>query len=171
MLISICLTAQAEEKKLPAALSSQPCLNANIVRQMMNACLEKADEIGNDFVIVILDHAGKPLFTYRPPNKPEETLDFAKGKALMSWWLRKPTEDLGEIFNTQTRIDMIYLEKGMHVAGIAGGIPLLYKEQRLGSIGVSGASAEEDKEVAMAGRAVLYAAVGIEASASKERSQ
>ena len=84
MLISICFTAQAAVKELPAVLSSQPCLKAKIVRQMMNACIDKADEIGKDFVIVILDHAGKPLFTYRPPNKPEETLDFARGKALMS---------------------------------------------------------------------------------------
>ena len=138
----------------PAGIEYVPRLTLPLVHRMLAAAADKADEMNLMVAIVILDSAGQPVAALRHEGKPPQVYDFAMGKARMSYMMRKPTEELGEVFHSD-RIDTVFIGGDLHIAGIPGGVPLVLDGHRLGAIGVSGAKDNDDRIVAEAGKAVM----------------
>jgi uncharacterized protein GlcG (DUF336 family) len=87
-------------------------------------------------------------------NARHFTVDVARGKAMVSGLFGEPSGTFAEqadthAFRTLNRLNLDRL------VFYQGAVPLIQDGQLLGGVGVSGASAEQDEEIARIGAAVL----------------
>jgi uncharacterized protein GlcG (DUF336 family) len=99
-------------------------------------------------VIVILDSGGHPVMLQRMDNAQWGSVEVAKEKARSAVALRRPTKALQDLV-AQGGANLRLLNIGFSV--LEGGIPIVVDGKIIGSIGVSGATSQQDAQVAQAG--------------------
>ncbi|MGD9754890.1 MAG: heme-binding protein [Acidimicrobiia bacterium] len=124
-------------------------------QRVLDAALAKATEMGKRFCICIADPAGEAVLSARMDGAPRLSARIAADKAYTvagfggmptsAWW--------GAIENEPSLVHGITKVPRLIVFG--GGVGLFSGGELVGSIGVSGGSAEEDAVVASAGAAAL----------------
>lgn len=123
------------------AIEQRPFLTLDVAKKMADACEARAKQEGWKMNIAILDSGGNLKHFSRMDDSFLKSIDIALIKAETSAGFPFSTKTVGEI--AATRVPGI-----AHVPGIAtfeGGLPIMTADgKHIGSIGVSGATAEQD---------------------------
>ena len=126
-------------------------LSLDDAKAVAAAAAAKAGKEGWSVVIAILDASGHLLYLERADGTQLASVSVAQEKARTALMFRRPS---------QAFEDMILGGK-THMMGlpgvtpVAGGLPLSWRGEIVGAIGVSGVLSSQDAEVAQSGLAVL----------------
>jgi len=123
-------------------------------RQVLDAGIAKATEIGQPMNIAVVDDGGHLLAFGRMDGAIRASIDIATRKAVTSILMNAPTAALMPL--VQPGAELYGLENtagGLVVFG--GGIPLHRDGEVVGAVGVSAGSVEQDVTVATAAAAAL----------------
>ena len=129
-------------------------LRLEAAQHAIAAGLEHAAQLGVPVAIVVVDTAGLLLASARMNGAPELALRVATKKAWTSSQAGAPSGDVIHFISGDpgSAISMPHVQD---FSVIAGGLPIIENGQRLGALGVSGASPDIDLSVAQAALAVL----------------
>ena len=123
--------------------------------QVLMAARQKAEEIGVQMNIAVVDAGGNLTAFIRMDNAWLGSIDIAQGKAFSARAFDMSTKDLGAESQQGKSLFGINASNHGKIIIFAGGIPLKDGERVVGAIGVSGGSVEQDQEVAEAGVAAF----------------
>lgn len=113
------------------------------------ATAAEAEALRNNWpvVIAIVDDGGHLIYLQRLDNTQIGSVDVAIQKARSAIAFRRPTKVLEEQIN-QGHLRYLGLPGAIP---IEGGLPIVFKDQFLGAIGVSGVRSHQDAQIAQAG--------------------
>lgn len=120
-------------------------------RLMMAAAEKKAEEIGVDMDIAIVDDGGHLLLFQRIDNARVTSITIAIDKAFTAAAARKSTRDYGAVSGPGQPAFGINTSIGGRFMIFAGGLPIFVDGQPVGGIGCSSGSPDQDEQVAKAG--------------------
>ncbi|MBN2793231.1 MAG: heme-binding protein [Desulfuromonadales bacterium] len=128
-------------------LPVKPVLTLAVAKQIAAVAEVKAVEQGWSVVIVIVDDAGQLLLLQRLDGTMLASIDIAIKKAVCSLTFKRPTKVFEDslIGGRQAILGL------PGAIPINGGLPLYFRGDIVGAIGVSGVKADEDAQVAAAG--------------------
>ncbi len=131
-------------------MRTKPCLTSADVKKMMAACLIEAERNNWKVAIAIVDDGGFQLHLDRMDGAAVTTAEVATGKARTSALTRRPSKDFEE--RVKERPAFLMFPAGLLVQGA---VPIIYDNECVGAIGVSGVQSFEDEQIARAGVAAL----------------
>jgi uncharacterized protein GlcG (DUF336 family) len=148
--LAAALPGHAQQQKTTLSLES--------AQKMAAACEARAKQEGWRMIIAIMDDGGNLKYLSRMDGAFLGSIEIAQLKANTSASFPFSTRQVGEIVATRA--------PGLaHVPGIvtfAGGLPIVTaKGEHLGSIGVSGATADQDEVCAQAALDVVKGDLGL----------
>jgi len=129
-------------------------LTTTEAQRMLQASQVKAQQMGVKVSISVVDGRGDLLTMVRLDGVSWRTAGISKGKAYASANFGVPSADLTARANSPVMQAFMASVPGEMVPA-QGAVPVLRDGRVLGAIGVSGAKAEEDEEIAKAGVAAL----------------
>ena len=131
-------------------MRSKPCLTSADGHKMMAACKAEAEKNNWNVSIAIVDDAGALLLLERMDGAGSTTPEVAHGKARTAALTKQPTKVWEE--RVKERPAFLNFPSGL---AIWGGIPIMYHNECVGAIGVSGVQSQEDEKIALAGASAL----------------
>ena len=131
-------------------MRTKPCLTSADVKKMMAASLAEAEKNKWIVTVAIVDDGGFMLLVERMEGAVATTAEVAVGKARTAALTRRPSKFFED--RVKERPAFIAFPAGLL---IQGGIPIIYQNECVGAIGVSGVQSAEDEQIARAGVAVL----------------
>ncbi len=134
----------------PAVSVSQSVISADAASQALAAAVAQARELGIAINVAITDSAGVLAGFLRMPGAFLHSIDIAIDKAYTSASFGFPTAMWKEILANDEMLRIGLAERPRLVI-FGGGLPIVADGVRIGGIGVSGGSAEQDEECARAG--------------------
>lgn len=148
LLLGIAFTATAAMK---IELTQRTVLNLAAVKQIAQAAEDKARAQGLSVSIAIVDDAGRLMHFLRMDGTPNSSVEVAIGKAVHAVNYRRDTAFHQKLLSEGNNVVL-----GLPgITPIEGGVRLLHGDQVIGGIGVSGAQATQDGEIAQAGADLL----------------
>ena len=132
-------------------MKQKHALTTTDVRNIAAACQQEAQRNGWSVTIAIVDDGGHLLFLERDGAKVT-TVDVAIRKARTSGLAQYPSANL------QSRVRDEPQLLALDMMPMQGGMPLFYRGECVGGVGVSGVKPEQDEQIARAGCAVLESA-------------
>jgi len=133
-------------------------MRSDEARRVLDAARAKATELDKAVSIIVIDAAGIPVVLDRVGDPGAFTTVVAEGKAGASALMGR---DSGELQGMAERFPSLVQGLAMRVGGrfmaAQGGVVLRRNDVVEGAVGVSGATAEEDEEIARAGADVFGA--------------
>jgi len=138
-------------------MRQKPCLSSDDVEKIVAAAKKYGDKIKRKPTIAVVDEAGHLLYLERPDVNGVNTVEMAMAKGRTAAFRGRPSSAFGK--RVQERIQFLM---SPNYLGVEGGIPILYGEECLGGIGVSGID-HDDEPMAKAG------AAGFEPPKSKKK--
>jgi glc operon protein GlcG len=118
------------------------------VRSIAAACQQEAQRNGWSVTIAIVDDGGHLLFLERDGAKVT-TVDVAIRKARTSALAQYPSGTLQKRVRDEPQL------LALDLMPMQGGMPLFYRGECVGGVGISGVRPEEDEQIARAGCAAL----------------
>jgi glc operon protein GlcG len=131
-------------------------LSLDDARAVAAAAGAKAAQEGWPVVIAILDSGGHLLYLERADGAQLGSVTVAQEKARTALMFRRPSQAFEETI-ASGKVHMLGLPG---VTPVAGGLPLSWRGEIVGAIGVSGVLSSQDAEIAQSGAAVLVDAPG-----------
>jgi uncharacterized protein GlcG (DUF336 family) len=132
-------------------LIEKPALTLAAAKKIIAAAESEALQQGWPVVIAVVDDGGHLISLQRLDNTQFASIEIAICKAKAAVAFKRPTLEWENMLNNgQPRV--------LNLPGVLaseGGVPLTWKGQIVGAIGVSGVKPSEDGQVARAGAAVL----------------
>ncbi|MGY1828046.1 MULTISPECIES: GlcG/HbpS family heme-binding protein [unclassified Blastococcus] len=131
-----------------------PRLTHAEARQVLDAGIAKAEEIGQPMNVAVVDDGGHLVAFARMDGAIRASIDISNRKAVTSALMALPTAALTPL--VQPGAELYGLENtagGLVTFG--GGIPLQRGNEIIGAVGVSAGSVEQDVVVATAAAAAL----------------
>ena len=122
---------------------------------MAEKALAKAEEIKVPVVVSVVDAGGNLLLTERMDDAFVTSIDIANNKAFTSWALKSGTHEISQVVLPGESLYGLNLTNDARIIPFGGGFPILIEDQRVGAIGVSGGSVEEDMCIAKAALEIL----------------
>ncbi len=120
--------------------------------QAMMAAQTFAIDQGWNVTILVTDQSNNPVMLHRIDGAGARTFEFASRKALV---VNETGISSGEYGQRVDAGDIEEIEGGVT---FAGGVPIFVDGQRIGAISVSGVTAAQDEEVAIAGAEAIGSA-------------
>jgi glc operon protein GlcG len=111
----------------------------------------EATKAGFKVVIAIVDDGGHLLYLQRLDGTQASSSETATQKARTAALFKRPTKALEDAV-AGGRVTLLSLP---NVTPLEGGLPLVYKGEIVGAIGVSGATSQQDAQVAKVGADTL----------------
>lgn len=136
-------------------VSKSRSINLEQAKKLMEKVQEKASEIGINVVIAITNKDGNPIAVNVMDDAYIASYDIAVNKAFTSVSLKMTTEKLSELANPGSPLYGIQFTNNGRIVIFGGGTPLMYSDEIVGGLGVSGGSAEEDTLLADYGAEVM----------------
>ena len=137
---------------------TQSLINHRLAASLCQAVLEKADELGARVNVAVVDRSGRLAAFLRHPDAAFHSSDIAVDKAYTAVSFGVPTHQWPEVMSTMSEA----VQKGMllrdRFIAFGGGLPISLDGERIGGVGVSGGSEEQDQACAEAALAVINAA-------------
>jgi uncharacterized protein GlcG (DUF336 family) len=124
-------------------------------QRVIQAALEKAQEIGQPMNVAIMDNGRELKAFSRMEDAWLGSISIAIDKAFTSASFLMPTQDLAPMTQPGEPLYGLETTNGGRVINFAGGIPLMRGDDVAGAIGVSGGTPDQDHEVAEAGVAAF----------------
>lgn len=118
---------------------------------IMNAAIKKAQEIGVDMDIAIVDDAGHLMLFNRMENARITSINISIDKAFTAAAARKATAEYGESVRNHGPAFGIQTSHQGRFCVVAGGIPIFVDDQIVAAIGCSSGTPDQDVIVAKAG--------------------
>jgi len=134
-----------------AQLAEKKALTLAAAKKIAAAAEAEARQNNWNVVIVILDEGGHLLYLQRMDNVQIASIDIALKKAESAVFFRRPTK----AFEDQLVGGRTAVLKLPGAMPFEGGLPIQAGDQVIGSIGVSGVTAQQDGQIAKAGLAAL----------------
>ena len=129
-----------------AQLLDKKALTLEAAQKIAAASLAEARANNWNVIIAVVDEGGHLLTLNRMETAQYGSIDVAIGKAKTAAAFRRPTKLLEDASKTRPALSTIanaYL--------LEGGVPVTYNGQIIGAVGVSGATSQQDAQVAEAG--------------------
>lgn len=117
-----------------------------IAAKLIEKAEEKATKIGVRVCIAITDGGAHLLAFKRMDGAFTGSVDVAIGKARTSSLFPLPSGDFGDLIRNEQLTGMELSNHGL--VGFPGGHPIKANDDQIGAIGISGASAGQDAEIA-----------------------
>ena len=114
----------------------------------MSGAMAKAQQLRVRISCAILDEFGELVQVDRMDGASPMTVDIAEAKARTALNFRRPTSSLASM--DPSVLDSIKEAVKFTVLPVAGGVPIMADDVAVGAVGVSGATGEQDEEVAKA---------------------
>ncbi len=136
-------------KNLSSVSVDQPVISAEAAHQALEAAVAHAKELGIQINVAITDRAGVLAGFLRMPGAFLHSVEIAIDKAYTAASFGFPTSGwMDAIRNDETL--KIGLPARPRLVIFGGGLPIVADGVRIGGIGVSGGTAEEDEQCAAA---------------------
>jgi uncharacterized protein GlcG (DUF336 family) len=123
-------------------------------QKVLEAALEKADEIGQPMNVAVVDDGGHLLAFGRQDGAIRASIDISQRKARTSILMNLPTAALTPLVQPGAELYGLEQTAGGMVA-FGGGIPLYRNGELVGAVGVSAGTVEQDVTVASAAAAAF----------------
>jgi glc operon protein GlcG len=101
-------------------------------------------------VIAIVDNGGHLIYFQRNDSAPTGSIDVAQGKARTAAAFGRPTKVFDDMASTRPSLATL-----SNAVLLEGGVPVIVAGQVVGAVGVSGASSQQDAQIAEVGIAAL----------------
>jgi glc operon protein GlcG len=131
-------------------MRNRPTLTAADVQKMVVACKNEATKNKWSVSIAVVDDAGYMLYLERLDGAGPVTAEVATEKAVTSARTRRPSK----FWEDRIKERPAFM-KFPGVLPLQGGVPVMYQNECVGAIGVSGVQSHEDEQIANAGAAAL----------------
>ena len=131
-------------------MRNRPTLTAADVQKMVAACKSEATKNKWSVSIAVVDEGGYLLYLERLDGAGPVTAEVATEKAVTAARTRRPTK-----FWEDRLKERPAFMKFPGVLPLQGGVPVLYQNECVGAIGVSGVQSHEDEQIANAGADAL----------------
>jgi glc operon protein GlcG len=135
------------------ALAEWLQLSIDDIRVLLDAVQDMAIERRLCVCVAVVDHAGNHAGMLRHPEAFLTSTNVALAKAFTAANFRTATEKLADQIPAETRADLAAVDR--RLTFIRGGLPVLRGGELVGGIGVSGASSQEDADLAAAALVAL----------------
>jgi len=122
--------------------------------RMLQAAKKKALEMGVKVGISVVDPRGDLVAMVRLDGALWRTVAVSRGKAFASSAFGAPSAELTERANNPVMRALMQMEGGQIIPQ-QGALPVKRGNELIGAIGVSGATSQEDEEIARAGLSAL----------------
>ena len=111
--------------------------------------IQKAKELGVQVSLAVVDEFGQVLQIDRMDGASLMTPDVAEAKAITALNFRRPTNRVAQDLQANPdRFRSLQQTVGFNILAAGGGVPVVREESLAGAMGVSGATAEQDEEIA-----------------------
>jgi len=117
-----------------------------IASRLVDKAEEKAVELDVRVCIAITDQGGHLLAFKRMDDAFTGSVEVAIGKARTSSLFPLPSGDFGQLIRNEKLTGMELTNQGL--VAFPGGLPVQAEGRRIGAIGISGATAEQDAAIA-----------------------
>jgi len=131
-------------------MRNRPTLTASDVLKMVAACKSEATKNKWNVSIAVVDDAGYLLYLERLDGAGPVTAEVATEKAVTAARTRRPSKFWEDRIKERPSF-----MKFPGVLPLQGGVPVMYQNECVGAIGVSGVQSHEDEQIAYAGAAAL----------------
>ena len=131
-------------------MRNRPTLTASDVQKMVAACKTEATKNKWNVSIAVVDDAGYLLYLERLDGAGPVTAEVATEKAVTAARTRRPSKFWEDRIKERPSF-----MKFPGVLPLQGGVPVMYQNECVGAIGVSGVQSHEDEQIAYAGAAAL----------------
>ena len=131
-------------------MRNKPALTQSDVQQMAAACRTEAQTNKWNVTVAIVDDAGFLLYLERLDGAGPMTAEVATAKARTAAVTRRSTKAWEDMMK-----DRPVMMKFPDNLPIQGGVPIMYQNECVGAIGVSGVQSQQDEQVAKAGAAIV----------------
>ncbi len=137
---------------LPAAaqLADKKVVDLNGAKTIAAAGEAEAKQLKLNVVIAVVDDGGHLIYLQRADGTPTGSVDVAIGKARTAAAFKRPTKVLDDMTTTRPAIATL-----PNTVLVEGGVPIMVGQQVAGAVGVSGASSQQDAQIAEAGISAL----------------
>ena len=129
----------------------QHCISWESAHKIVGAAAQVALEMGLKVNIAVVDQSGVLAAFLRQPGAPLHSIDIAIDKAYTSVSFGLPTSQWHAVLAKDLPAVREGLVRRPRFVGFGGGLPIIEDGVRIGGVGVSGASAEQDEMIAQAG--------------------
>jgi len=133
-----------------AELATKKALTLDVTKDIAAAAEAHAKGNGWNVVIAILDDGGNLLYLQRMDGVQIGSIEVAIRKAESAVNFKRPTKVFGDAVGGRTAL--VALPGAMP---FEGGLPITWQGELIGSIGVSGVTAQQDGMIAKAGTMAL----------------
>lgn len=127
-----------------------PKLTLDDVKILLAAAERKAQEIGVDMDIAVVDDGGHLLGFYRMDKARVTSIQVSMDKAFTAAGARKATHEYAPIAGPNGPAFGIHVSNGGRFMIFGGGIPIFVEGHIVGAVGISSGSVEQDQTVAQA---------------------
>jgi glc operon protein GlcG len=131
-------------------MRTKQCLTLTDVKKMLAACEAEAAKHNWAVAISIVDEGGFLLGFARMDGAPTISGEVSMGKARTSAMTKRPSK----FFEDRVKERPAFANFPAGIL-IQGGVPIIYQNECVGAVGVSGVQSHEDEQVAQAGANVL----------------
>jgi glc operon protein GlcG len=131
-------------------MRNRPTLTAADVQKMVAACKNEATKNKWSVSIAVVDDGGYLLYLERLDGAGPVTAEVATEKAVTSARTRRPSK----FWEDRVKERPSFM-KFPGVLPLQGGVPVMYQNECVGAIGVSGVQSHEDEQIANAGATAL----------------
>lgn len=130
-------------------------MSLEVAVKLIEAVELKAKEMGLAVVIAVSDAAGRPIAVHCMDGAFYGSFDVALNKTYTSTAFQMPTSKLAELCKPGEDFYGLQFSNDGKVMILGGGEPLMVGNTMIGAIGVSGASAKDDSDLAAYGNTAL----------------
>lgn len=129
-------------------------LTSEIAREIVNKAEERAKELGVKVCIAVVDDGGNLVEFRRMTGAPILSIEIALNKAFTSIAFGLPTGQWYDLIKDEPAL-LYGIVHTPRLVIFAGGLPIKYDGKIIGGIGVSGATSQQDEEIAKAGISIF----------------
>ena len=130
-------------------------MSLKLAVKLIEAEEAKATEMGLSVVIAVSDASGRPVAVHCMDGAYFGSFDVAVNKTYTSTAFQMSTAKLSKLCQPNGELYGLQFSNDGKVMILGGGEPLMVGKTMIGAIGVSGASASEDSELAAYGKSAL----------------
>lgn len=130
-------------------MRKKPCLTSDDVLKMAAACRKQGAKRKREPTIAIVDAGGHLLYLERPDRNGVNTVEMSTLKARTAALRGRPSSAFEKRVKERPGFLLV-----PNCLGVAGGVPVMFRDECIGGVGVSGVD-KDDEPVAAAGAAVI----------------
>lgn len=134
---------------------SQSVIGWKAAATAARAAVAHAESLGAAVNVAVVDASGTLAAFLRMPGAPLHSIDIAIDKAYTAVSFGLPTHQWTEALQSHSAAVREGIVLRPRFVAFGGGLPIVEAGQRIGAIGVSGGSEEQDQQIAQAGLTAL----------------